>query len=165
MIDYGKILDGHVQQRDFSCFQMAPELALKLAGLVPPDEYPFQSHAAWDRKGFEPYRTPLDVNGHRIEFEEITYNSPYIGMNEKLNAELALGRFPVVSLRAGVGQPWHGFVVYGRNVNGELLVMTKVGSEESGGCQSASARLSDLLTTKEKVDCLFCRLADPSATP
>lgn len=164
MTDHAKILDGHVQQRDFSCFQMAPELALKLAGLLSPDAYPFQQHADWDRKGFEPYRASLDVDGQRIEFEEITYNSPYVGMNEKLSAELALGRFPVVSLHADVGQPWHGFVVYGRNANGDLLVMTKVGSEESGGSRSASARLNDLLTMKEKVDCLFCRLAGSANT-
>ena len=83
-MDHREILDAHLQLREFSCFQMAPELALKLAGLLGRNDYPFQNEKAWDGKGCEPYHQVRRVGEYQVTFTIETYQHPYDGTVEKL---------------------------------------------------------------------------------
>lgn len=148
------ILNQHVQLRQNSCFQMAPELALKISGIIHPIEYPFQFHP-WDEKGFEPYKQSHTVGEYLIEFEEKRYEYPYSGMRERLQEEIDKGNFPVVSLRPEPHKSWHGYVAFEQDENNDFVILTKRGSSDLGKCESRCEKLDSKLSSKEKVDCLF----------
>jgi len=153
--DVCKLLSQHRQQREYSCFQSAPEMWLKLNKTIGWAEYPEQSLSENDRKGYEPY--PDDgmktYNGSTIHFRKETFNAPYDALFNRLKAELADGRFVVVSLRPSWGG-WHGYLVT-HEVGNDFVVFTKHGLNEA---DTEEDRLSNRLKTNEKVDCLFMRM-------
>ncbi len=151
---YRDILDTHQQLRNYSCFQMAPELALKFAGIIDLYDSPFQEISCWDGKGFEPYASPHNVGKYCITFASQTFQSPYCGLSQKLENELKKGFFPVVSLQPAPGV-WHGYVVLEKISGNDFVVVTKKGSLEGLPCTSEEDKLSNRTANGLKVDCLF----------
>lgn len=152
-----KLLGQHRQLRDQSCFQSAPEMWLKLYKVIGWNDYPEQSLPQNDLKGYEPY--PDDgiktYNGSPVHFRKETFHAPYTALFERLSAELAHGRFVVVSLRPPSGDRWHGYLVT-HKVGDDFVVFTKPGVSANGTEQD---RLKNRLSTNEKVDCLLMRIA------
>ena len=151
-----ELLGKHRQIRDYSCFQSAPEMWLKLNQVIGWADYPEQSLPQNDLKGYEPY--PDDglktYNGSSVHFRKETFHAPYDTLFGRLSAELADGRFVVVSLHPPGGN-WHGYLVTHR-VGNDFIVFTKHGLNEAGTVED---RLSNFLKTNEKVDCLFMKIA------
>ncbi len=149
------ILDAHLQHRRYSCFQMAPELALKLGSILHVDESPFQCHHCWDRKGFEPYSVHHVVGGYKVIFHTDTFYYPYSGMAQVLREELHKGHFPVVSLQPKGSSNWHGYVILEESGADDFIVVTKKGCVEDPPCESDEDRLNVRISNQQKVDCLF----------
>jgi len=149
------VLDHHKQLRHNTCFQMAPELALKLVGILDIQEYPFQNNIEWDGKGYEPYHTSHIVQKHKIQFETKTYQYPYAELFPRLQEELGKGTFPILSLLAPNAQAWYGFVLLDRVAEHDYEVVTKMNHQLSPPCLSLTGTLQNYLVHKLKVDCLF----------
>jgi hypothetical protein len=147
--------EKHKQLRTHSCFQSAPEMWLKVKGVIRASEYPEQSKPQNDGRGFEPFpdKAFKKYGRRKVCFEKATFNHPYTGMKEKFEAELNTGN-PIVVSPHPVGQPgWHGYLIYGQE-NGDFLMTTKTSPPNS---TTQVSRLSLHLQTNEKVDCLFMR--------
>ena len=154
-------LNAHQQLRLYSCFQMAPELSLKLSGILSLNSYPFQSQP-WDGKGYEPYRENCKIGKLELQFLEINYKYPYEGMFDRFREELNKGKFPVVSLMPELNRPsfWHGYVVVQPIDDNDFVIASKIGSVDSGQCESLVDKLSNKLKTKGKVDALFWQVVE-----
>ena len=152
---FEQIIDTHQQLRKNTCFQMAPELALKLAGILDIQEYPFQNNVEWDGKGYEPYQSSCIVQKHLLQFDTKKYLYPYQELFPRLQEELDKGNFPILSLLIPNAEAWHGFVLLDRVSEYDYVVVTKMGSLEFPPCQSREDTLQSLLLNKLKVDCLF----------
>jgi hypothetical protein len=148
-----KLISQHKQMRDYSCFQSAPEMWLKLNNVIGWADYPEQDQAQNDLRGYEPY--PDDglktYNGSSVHFRKETFQAPYDELYKRLTAELAAGRYAVVSLRPRWGGGWHGYLVTHKDGE-DFVVFTKHGLKEA---DTEEDRLKGRLVTKEKVDCLF----------
>jgi len=155
---YTEILNIHQQQRKGSCFQMAPELALKFAGILPRNKYPFQDNHDWDWKGYEPYADHLIVGRHELVIQQELFKSPYSDMAERLNDALAKNCFPVVSLQSPGSDIWHGYVVIKELTNDNFVVVTKGGSLEELSCVSIQDELKNRTLGSQNVDCLFWKI-------
>ncbi len=151
-----EILDAHQQLRRNTCFQMAPELALKLVGILESNLYPFQDRVDWDGKGYEPFAVPHIVGAHSVQFEQQQYLYPYDGMKERLRKEISAGTFPILSLVAQGQTAWHGYVGVAPLGESDILLLSKGGSLESQ-CISIHASLDSCTWNQLKVDCLFWR--------
>jgi len=147
------IVNSHRQLRLTSCFQSAPELWLKIKGVIRISEYPEQHIPENDGRGYEPFpNNGLKVYGRkRVHFEKITFDFPYDEMRERFREELHRGNPVVVSLRSAPLNPWHGYVVC-EEVGGDFSLFSKSSPPNSVTIKSL---LNLHLTTQEKVDCLF----------
>lgn len=154
-----EILDLHQQLRSHTCFQMAPELALKLAGILEPQDYPFQGRVEWDGKGYSVYTEIYTFGQFDVEFEEIQYLYPYDGLIERLRQEISAGAFPILSLMEQGQSSWHGYVGVEVLGDSDVRLLTKAGSLESQ-CRSHTSLLSNCTWNQLKVDCLFWRATE-----
>ena len=161
---YKQILDHHQQLRLNSCFQMAPELALKLAGILDIQSYPFQDRLYWDKRGYEPYSVSHIVEKHLFQFETITYQYPYDGMFQRFQEELDKGCFPIVSLAPVNPRRWHGYVIHKPTSGNDFVILTKIGSHQHQPCLSQENTLNKNITNKLKVDCLFWKATNRKNT-
>lgn len=152
-----ELLGQHRQKRQLSCFLSAPEIWLKLNKVIDWADYPEQSFPENDPRGYEPY--PNDgfkiYNGTAVHFQKETFNAPYATLFEKLSAELAAGRYAVLSLRPPWSSAhWHGYLVT-HMVGDDFVVFTKHGLNDA---DTQEDRLKSRLVTNEKVDCLFMKI-------
>jgi hypothetical protein len=157
-----KLLGQHKQMRNCSCFQSTPEMWLKLNGVIGWGDYPEQSQEHNDEKGYEPYPNdgPKIYAGTAVQFLQQTFQAPYEKLFDRLSAEIADGRFVVVSLRPPWGG-WHGYLVT-HKVDDDFIVFTKRGLNEG---DTEEDRLKARLVTNEKVDCLFIQVAKQKPAP
>jgi len=150
------LLGQHRQMRQKSCFQSVPEMWLKLNRIIGWTDYPEQLHPENDQKGYEPYpdNACKPYNSSSVLFRKETFNPPYDTLFSQLTAELAEGRYVVVSLRPPWGGGWHGYLVT-HKVNDDFVVFTKNGLAEA---DTEEDRLRNRLLSNEKVDCLFMKV-------
>jgi hypothetical protein len=129
---------------------------LKLNAVIDWAAYPEQSLPQNDGRGYEPYPDggTKNYNGVDIAFRKETFHAPYVTLFDKLTAELASGRFVVVSLRPPGNAGWHGYLVTEKD-GGDFVVFSKNGPTEK---DTVEDRLSNRLSTREKVDCLFMEI-------
>lgn len=124
---------------------------LKLDGIIGWADYPEQSIQWNDARGYEPYPNGGEktYGGTSVLFRKETFNAPYDDLFAAIAAELAQGRYLVVSLRPPpVGSAfWHGYLVT-HTEGDDFVVFTK------NGVQTQRDLLKNRLTG-EKVDCLF----------
>lgn len=143
--------------RQLSCFQSAPEMWLKLNKVIGWAEYPEQSLTQNDARGYEPYpeNGTKSYNGVPISFRKETFHAPYDKLFGALSAELAEGRYIVVSLRPPGDAGWHGYLVTHKEGD-DFIVFTKNGLNDT---DTQRDHLKNRLSTNEKVDCLFMSIA------
>ena len=120
-------LKAHLQQRENSCFQSGPEMALKLAGIISGGSYPFQKHTNWDGQGLEPFNGKEHiVEGTTVRFTEKKFADPHDqALDDLLSQELWSRRYPVLSLDIYGDEHWHGYVVV-QQTPGDFMVVTKL---------------------------------------
>jgi hypothetical protein len=148
-------LNQHRQYREFSCFQSAPEMWLKLNNVISWTDYPEQSISQNDGRGYEPYpdNGTKPYNGVSVHFRKETFHPPYDKLFAALSAELSEGRYVVVSLHSPGNNLWHGYIVTHKEAD-DFIVFTKSGPNGA----TEQDHLKDRLSTNEKVDCLFMRI-------
>lgn len=150
-LDFQKIADSHQQLRSHSCFQMAPELALKFAGIFVEGDYPYQNQLNWDRRGFEPYVTPFQNTQWTVDWIENRFEYPYAKMAFLLQAELKEKRYPIVSLLPNGRTAWHGYVVIEPIGSDDFLLVTKKGSLQTPPCVTWEDSLCSMLQNRQSI--------------
>jgi hypothetical protein len=128
---------------------------LKLKGIISWHEYPEQSLAHNDGRGYEPYPDggTKNYNGVDVHFRKITFLAPYRALFDRLRDEIAEGGYLVLSLRPPGDGPWHGYIAT-HSDGDDFVVFTKRGAE------TEEDRLLSRLQNGEKVDCLFMRVKE-----
>lgn len=125
-----KIIDAHKQTYDASCIPSSVEMVLKLLGRVPSSYY--QQQDAWKNKWDGNFK---DFDGKTIE--GVTFHKQFgLDRNDQfplaklfaaIDAELAAGRFVIISLASSAG--WHMYLIHGKDKAGDFLAVSKAGDK------------------------------------
>ena len=125
-----KIIDAHKQAYGMSCIPSSVEMVLKLLGRVPASYYRQQD--AWKNKADGNFS---NFDGKTVE--GITFHKQFgLDRNDKfplarlfatIDAELAAGRFVIISLASSGG--WHMYLIYAKDADGDFLAVSKVGEK------------------------------------
>ncbi|MGE0607135.1 MAG: hypothetical protein AB7O62_08585 [Pirellulales bacterium] len=157
------ILSQHYQMRQFSCFQSATEMALKLDNIILPNAFPFQNQAQYDLQGFTLFNRPHTLNNRQVTFQLPSYAPPFHSLCIDLAAELSAGRFPVLSLLGGYSNGTkflHGYVAIEQTQN-DFIVISRYSPDAQGRYPFPGKyapivdQLSSFLHGCPNVDCLF----------
>lgn len=145
----------HKQLRLNSCFQSAPEMWLKLKGVIQPDCYPEQSNFSMDQKGYTPFpKGGIKIYGRkRVCFDKQHFNSPYAGMHERFLDELDRGNPVVVSLP--VAGNYHGYLLYSTKGSKNYRLISKTSPFPAHPSVTIEDELEQYLQQHVVIDCLF----------
>ena len=125
-----KMIDAHKQAYGMSCIPSSVEMVLKLLGRVPASYY--EQQEAWKNKAdgnfsnFEG-KTIAGVTFHKQFGLDRNDKFPLARLFATIDAELAAGRFVIISLASSSG--WHMYLIYGKDAEGDFLAVSKVGEK------------------------------------
>jgi hypothetical protein len=146
------VVDRHEQRYGMSCIPMSVELVLKLLDRVPGSYFDLQDE--WREKADGTFG---DFDG--IAIAGVTFHRrfalrrgddfPLDSLFATIHAELAAGRFAIVSLATGSGG-YHMYVVYDEDASGDFVAVSKAGRAtlHARGIRSAIGLMggTDILT-------------------
>ena len=153
--EFQKIADTHQQLRSHTCFQMGPELALKFAGILSDQDYPYQHQTKWDERGYEPYAMPFENDQWIVQWAESGFDCPYAGMAALFQNELNEKRYPIVSLLPDGQSDFHSYVVVAPIGSDDFLLVSKRGSLQAPPCTTEIDLLRSRIQNRLRVGYLI----------